>query len=223
MHTVDFYFDFISPYSWFALELAEAFATEHDVRFRPQPVPLGVLLDASGLIGPAEAESKRRYTFADILRIARSMNLRLEGPPAHPFRSLRALRLVTSELQQPHALALTIALARACWADGRDLTDIAVLKEIAEQVGVDGTNLKARITAPEVKAALRKIADGALQAGVFGVPTFIYRGELFWGHDRMPHLANMLQSGRDPIDAAELVRLLDRPRGAERKKSPMRE
>ncbi len=223
MHAVDLYFDFISPYSWFALELAEDFALAHDVQFQLRPVPFGVLLDASGLIGPAEVESKRRYTFADILRIARSLNLRLQGPPAHPFRSLGALRLVISELQQPHALALTIALARACWADGRDLTDIAVLTDVAQQVGVDTTDLQARVTAPEVKAALRNIADGAVQAGVFGVPTFIYRGEMFWGHDRMPHLADMLKSGRQPIDAAKLARMLDRPRGTDRKRSPMRE
>lgn len=97
------------------MELADDFAKEHDVQFQPRPVPLGVLLDAIGLVGPAEMESKRRYTFADVLRIARSLSLRLKGPPVHPFLSLKALRLVVSELGRSHALALSIALARACW------------------------------------------------------------------------------------------------------------
>ena len=173
-------------------------------------------MDATGLVGPAEVPTKRNYTFVDIQRTTRALGLRLTGPPVHPFLSLKALRLVTVELREPHALRLAIALASACWEEGLALTDVSVLEEVAAGVGIDTGDLLGRINAPEVKAALRTTTESALAAGVFGVPTFAYRPELFWGHDRMQQLAEMLRSGRDPL-TTEAGRLLGRPRGTDRR------
>ena len=220
MRSVDFYFDFISPYSWFALVAAEDFAVEHGVEFRLRPVVFAVLLDATGLIGPAEVRSKRTYTIVDVYRTAQSLGLKLVGPPAHPFRSLEALRLVTSELHGSRAFPLALALARGCWEGGRDLTDMGVLTDVAAQVGIDTTDLEKRIASPDVKAALRATTADALHAGVFGVPTFACGPELFWGHDRMPQLADLLRTGRKPIEPSLIQRMLNRPRGADRKSRP---
>ena len=78
MHAVDFYFDFISPYAWLALAQAEDFAAEHRVEFQLQPVVYAALLDATGLVGPAEEPSKRHYIFTDVLRSARALGLRVD-------------------------------------------------------------------------------------------------------------------------------------------------
>ena len=89
---VTFHLDFVSPYSWLALMQAEEFAARQGIRWRPSPVVYAVLLQAHGLLGPAEVTAKRRYTFRDILRCAHRLDLRLAGPPEHPFRSLENLR-----------------------------------------------------------------------------------------------------------------------------------
>src|SRR6185503_4800799 len=89
---VPFYLDFISPYTWLALARAETFAEEHGIAWEPRPVVYAALLDAHGLVGPVETEAKRRYTLHDVARSAQALGLRLVGPPAHPFRSLAALR-----------------------------------------------------------------------------------------------------------------------------------
>ena len=218
---VDFFFDFVSPYSYLALVQAEEFARVHGVRWRLFPVVYGVLLDRTGLVGPVETESKRRYTLVDILRSAASLDVPLVGPPNHPFRSLAALRTVCVFRDDPRALPISVALARACWAEGKDLTDPDVIAMSVQAAGGDVTGLRQRIVAPEVKERLRRLTEDALDRGVFGVPTFDHRGELFWGHDRLSHLAARLD-GEPPPPAPLPHELAARPRGADRRGSPAR-
>ena len=81
----------------------------------------------------------------------------------------------------PRALELSVALSTACWAAGRDLTDWAVLADVVRRSGLDDDDLTARASAPAVKRALQERTAAAIAAGVFGVPTFVLEGELFWG------------------------------------------
>ena len=112
-----------------------------------------------------------------------------------------------------------MGLAATCWGEGRPLTEIDVLVEVVEGVGLDATRLEERITDPSVKADLRDLTQEALSRGVFGVPTFEYQGELFWGHDRLGHLAARL-SGDLPAPGPEFEQLARRPRGAVRRSAP---
>lgn len=215
---IPFYLDFVSPYTWLALMQAERFAEERGVVWDLQPVVYAALLDAHGLVGPVETPAKRRYTFQDVARSAQRLGLRLVGPPEHPFRSLDALRTLYVHRHEPQALRLAVLLSNACWGEGRRLTDLAVLRDVVASADLDPADLALRISAAEVKQGLRERTDEALRRGVFGVPTFVHEDELFWGHDRLEHLAARL-AGRLP-PARELVRdLLERPRGADRRRA----
>jgi 2-hydroxychromene-2-carboxylate isomerase len=219
MRDVQFHFDFVSPYSWLALMQAGGFAQEHEIRWDMRPVVYAKILDATGLVGPVEIPSKRHYTVNDIVRCARRLGLRIQGPPAHPFRSLEALRTVCLFRSEPAASELSVSLADAAWGKGRDLMDIGVLEEIVGQVGLDGRDLAGRISQPAVKQALRDLTSEAVEHGVFGVPTFIYEDELFWGQDRLPHLSDRL-SGLLPRAGDTAEKILGRPRGADRRGRP---
>ncbi|HKQ62169.1 MAG TPA: 2-hydroxychromene-2-carboxylate isomerase [Candidatus Polarisedimenticolaceae bacterium] len=214
---VPFYFDFISPYSWLALMQAEAFAERHGIRWQPRPVVYAALLQAHGLIGPVETPAKRRYTFRDVERCAAAIGVRLSGPPAHPFRSLEALRVQYLFREESLALRLAASLADACWGQGRALTDLEVIREVVAAVGLDADALEQRSASPEIKAGLRAQTDDAVRRGVFGVPTFVLEDELFWGHDRLEPLAARLD-GRLPPPGPRSRELLERPRGVERKR-----
>jgi 2-hydroxychromene-2-carboxylate isomerase len=214
------WFDFVSPYSYLALTRLGEFGARHDVIWEPAPVFYAALLEANHLVGPAETRVKRRYTMTDILRAAELAGVPLVGPPNHPFRSLEALRVATLFADDPRALALDLALSAACWAEGRELTDWGVLADVVARAGFDSTDLEARASAPAVKAALRDRTSAAIEAGVFGVPTFELDGELFWGHDRLEHLAARLED-RLP-DLAERAAVLEaRPRGSDRPTAPI--
>jgi 2-hydroxychromene-2-carboxylate isomerase len=192
VHDVIFYLDFISPYTWLALTQARTFGERHDVRWELRPVVYAALLDAHGLVGPVETPAKRRYTIRDVARSASALGLRLVGPPEHPFRSIEALRALTLFRDDPLALGLAVGLADAAWGEGRSLTDAAVLEDVVTSVGLDADRLAERIAATGIKEALRRSTEEALDRGVFGVPTFVYDDELFWGHDRMEQLARRI-------------------------------
>lgn len=217
---VTLYVDTISPYAWLGLMRAEAFAARHDVAWDVRPVVYGVLLDRNALVGPAESDAKRRYMVLDAAREAALHGFRFTGPPAHPYRSLEALRAIALYAGRD-AFVAARALADAAWGAGRDLTDVAVLADALAEAGLDATDLAARIAAPDAKAAVRAATEQALDAGVFGVPTFVLDGELFWGHDRMDALGRRL-GGEPAPDAGALERILARPRGIDRRRAPGR-
>jgi 2-hydroxychromene-2-carboxylate isomerase len=216
VRTVAFHFDFVSPYSYLALTQARRFEAAHGVRFDVRPVVYSKILDANGLVGPAEREAKRRYTFADIVRVAHRLGVPLVGPPSHPFRSLEALRTLTLWREHERALDLAVALASACWGEGRDLTQLPVIEAVVASTGFDASRLAERISADRIKQALVEATAAAVDAGVFGVPTFVADGEMFWGQDRMADLAAFL-SGELPAAAAIASSMLKRPRGADRR------
>lgn len=210
MRQVRLFFDFISPYSWLALAEARPFAAEHDIEWQPRPVVLSKLLDATGRIGPAETAVQRRYTMRDVARCAALAGRRLVGPPVHPFRSLEALRTVCLFEGDPKVLDLAVALSDAAWGQGRDLTDVDAIAGVVDAVGLDPRDLDRRIATAAIKDRLREHTSEAIRIGVFGVPTFEYGGERFWGHDRMAHLAAHL-SGELPDTEDTARALLERP------------
>ena len=220
LRRIKVYFDFVSPYSYLALTQLGTFGARHGVAWEPMPIFYAALLDANHLVGPAESRVKRHYTLNDILRAAALLGVPLVGPPTHPFRSLEALRVATLFDRDPRSLDLDVALSTGCWAEGRDLTDWSALAEIVGRAGLDAADLEARASAPAVKAALRDRTTAAIEAGVFGVPTFDLDGEHFWGHDRMEHLAARLE-GRLPDIAPRAAVLEGRPRGSDRPTAPI--
>ena len=219
MKHIRFHFDFVSPYAYLAWARAPALLARHDAVLEPRPVVYAALLDAHGLVGPVETDAKRRYTWLDVLRTARSRGLRLTGPPAHPFRSIEALRTVCAHREDPRVAALVSELFDSIWARGEDPTDLGVLAAAVKGAGVRGAgeaaSLELDLARDDTKSTLRRNTEEALAAGVFGVPTFELDGELFWGDDRLEGLVARLEHEAPP--EAELRAVLERPSGAARR------
>lgn len=217
---IPFWLDFVSPYTWLALMRARAFEHEHSVHFAPRPIVYAKVLEAHGLLGPVETPAKRRYTMYDVARSARLVGLQLVGPPEHPFRSLAALRVATLFGDERGVLDLCIALADSAWSRGFDLTSFAVLAEVVSEVGLDAQDLEARADAAEVKEALRRRTAEAVDLGIFGVPSFLHDGQLFWGHDRMDQLGESLSGRLDPSARADAEKVLGHRAGVVRTRPP---
>ncbi len=218
---VRFYLDFVSPYTYLALMRAREFSRANQVEWQLRPVVYGALLDATGLVGPVEVPAKRRYTHRDILRNARLSGIPLVGPPEHPFRSLEALRTLCLFRHDQRSVALAVGLAKACWGDGRPLTDLAVIEDVVAGLGLDSAALGERICEDAVKRDLYDLTREALENGIFGVPSFEVEGDIFWGHDRLDHLAARL-TGELADLAPDLHEMERRPSGTTRKGAPDR-
>jgi 2-hydroxychromene-2-carboxylate isomerase len=215
MKQVDFYFDFVSPYVWLASHQLGEVRDCTAAKFRFVPVLFAALLDHHSNLGPAEIPAKRRYTFQDAQRCAVYLGLEFKSPPAHPFSPLKPLRVTSAIDNDTLREALAVKLLDAAWSEGRDITSDTVVHEVADSIGLNGKELLGKTHSDEIKQRLRLQTESAIQAGVFGVPSFVVDGEIFWGNDRLHFLKAYLQ-GELPTDKATMEDILARPRAADR-------
>ena len=169
-------FDVISPFAYLAFTQFDRLPS--NLRIEYVPVLFAAILQHHGQLGPAEMPSKRRFTYRFVLWRARRLGVPMRMPPAHPFNPLAGLRLILAAGNDERAAGTVL---NAVFRDGRDLTDPAVIAELAATLGV--ADPQAALADPQVKERLRQNTQWALERGVFGVPTFIVGEELFWGHD----------------------------------------
>jgi 2-hydroxychromene-2-carboxylate isomerase len=169
-------FDVISPFAYLAWTQFDRLPG--NVRIEFVPVLFAAILQHHGQLGPVEMPSKRRFTYRFVLWRARRLGVPMRMPPAHPFNPLAGLRLILAAGNDARAAGTVL---NAVFRDGRDLTDPAVIAELAATLGV--ADPQAALADPQVKERLRQNTQWALERGVFGVPTFIVGEELFWGHD----------------------------------------
>jgi 2-hydroxychromene-2-carboxylate isomerase len=215
MKHVDLYFDFVSPYPWLASHQLSKLRGCTAAKFCFVPVLFAALLDHHSNMGPAEIPAKRRYTFQDTQRWALHLGLEFKSPPAHPFNPLKPLRVTSAIDNADLREVLAVRLLDAAWSEGRDITSDSVINEVADSIGLNGQELLGKAQTVEVKERLRLQTDRAIEAGVFGVPSFVVNGEIFWGNDRLHLLKEYLQ-GRLPTDKAKVDEILSRPRAADR-------
>jgi 2-hydroxychromene-2-carboxylate isomerase len=212
---VEFFFDFISPYSYLAWPRVRAACARRGLEVVPRPVLFAALLDHGGQRGPAEIPGKRDWVVMDCLRIASLQGVPFTFPAHHPFNPVTALRAALPEVAGERQIEVVDALWTAGWGAGIDLGSPAALVAALDERGLDGAALIARAGEQPAKDALRRQTADAIARGVFGVPTTIAAGVLFWGNDRIEHLELALD-GRDPLDRSRVRELLARSASAVR-------
>ncbi|MFO0636351.1 MAG: 2-hydroxychromene-2-carboxylate isomerase [Nannocystaceae bacterium] len=195
---MQFFFDVISPYAYLAWKRIGPLAAACGRAWVATPVLFAAMLDAWGHKGPAEIGPKRVYTFKHVVRLAARQRVPLQPPPHHPFNPLLALRVATAAAGEP---AVIDALFDAVWATGVGVQDEASIATVLAARGLPAAALLQAAASPAIKAALRQATDDAIARGVFGVPTVIVDGELFWGQDALDDVAAFVR-GEDPAQAA---------------------
>lgn len=207
MRAADWYFDFISPYSYFALLRFDELRDQLDIHYRP--TLLAGLLEHWGHKGPAEISAKRTWTYRACTWWAMQQGIPFRFPAAHPFNPLPYLRLAIAADNSPSAVK---RIFEALWTTGADPSDERLVTQLAQALNVKTS----RLSEPDVKDALRRETEQAAARGVFGVPTLIVEGELFWGEDAMDFVKAYIA---DPgiLASDEMKRVSSLPVGASRK------
>lgn len=208
MKKADWYFDFISPFAYIGLARLGRLSQKLDVRYRP--VLFAGLLNHWEQKGPAEIAPKRVWTYRWCTWWAAQQGIAFRSPAVHPFNPLPYLRLAVASGNTPRAIRL---IFEAIWTTGADPADEQAFAELARSLDVDPL----RLGDQAIKDALRLETDQAVSRGVFGVPTLIVDGELFWGADAMDFVEAYLD---DPgiIATDEMKRAATLPVGASRKR-----
>ena len=171
------YYDIVSPFAYLQSMALEGFGEVMDIV--PRPILFAGLLKHWGQLGPAEIPSKRIFTYRHCLWLAEQRGAPFRMPPGHPFNPLGALRLLTAMDASPVAAAAALAFV---FGEGQRVDDAAGLDRLADRLGAS-PEVRALAGADAVKARLRQATTEAIAAGVFGVPTFVVDGQLFWGDD----------------------------------------
>jgi 2-hydroxychromene-2-carboxylate isomerase len=184
--TLEFFFDYASPYSYLASEQLEAVAERTGAELRWRPFLLGAVFKATGNVPPISTASKASYLAKDLLDWTRYLKLpEFRMPENFPINSLKANRLGLVAAEQGRIAAFSHATFRAIFAEGRDVADPKVLADLARAVGLDADKALAKLENQEIKDALRRNTDEALARGAFGAPTFFVGDEMFFGNDRL--------------------------------------
>ena len=175
-NTITWYFDFISPFAYLQQLRLQKFPKEISIQVRP--VLFAGLLNHWEHKGPAEIPTKRIFTYQHAVWQAKRQDIQLRMPPAHPFNPLRPLRLSIAMENDMDAIT---KIFKYIWHDGLDVEDDTSWFEFVSSLGIDEP--EEFINQSAVKQQLRTNSEVAIEEGVFGVPTIIADGHLFWGND----------------------------------------
>jgi 2-hydroxychromene-2-carboxylate isomerase len=186
MPEMDFWYEFASTYSYLAAMRAEPMARAAGVTLHWRPFLLGPIFAAQGWndspfnIYPA----KGRYMWRDMERLSAARGLAFRRPDPFPQNALLAARLALAVPEEKRA-DFSRRVFRAEFAEGRDISDVAVMAGLLSAMDLPAEDLLARANSDEVKTKLRAETQAAQAAGVFGAPAFVTAdGEIFWGDDR---------------------------------------
>ena len=194
---VDFYFDFSSPYSYIASEWVEAVAARHARLVRWHAILLGATFQPAELRPAVAHPIKRDYVLADFQRSARFEGVPFRPPERFPIATQNAARVFWWLAEDDPARAADWAHAglRAYFTRGLQLDERDALRGLCAEVCLDPDAAEAAWNDPRWKQRLKAENDAAIAAGVFGGPTFIIDGEMFWGNDRKPQIERWLAGG----------------------------
>ncbi len=195
--SIDFYFDFSSPYSYVASEWIEALAARHARTVNWKAILLGATFAAAELKSPVSYPIKREYSLRDFERSARFAGVPLRMPEKFPISTQNAARVFWWLHDQRAETASHWArhCLRAYFARGVDVSDVARLRELAEEFGAGADAAEAVWNDPVWKLRLKTENEKAIAAGVFGAPFFVIDGEPFWGNDRRAQIERWLEKG----------------------------
>jgi 2-hydroxychromene-2-carboxylate isomerase len=191
MAHIDYYFTPLSPFAYLAGDGLEVIAAKHGATVAYKPVNAGRLMEAmGGLPVPKRHPSRQAYRLQELPRIARRAGLPINMHPAHwpTDQSRAAAAIIAAEDGVGDQGALVRAIARACWAEEKNIADQDAVDAALVEAGFDPAAIDYDMGA----ARLEPNTDEAMEAGVFGFPFYIVNGEKFWGQDRLAYLDDHL-------------------------------
>jgi 2-hydroxychromene-2-carboxylate isomerase len=188
-----FYFDVGSPTSYLAHRALPKIAAETGAQIVWRPVLLGGIFQATGNKTPMECPAKAKWMIDDLQRWARKRNVRFQHNPDFPINTLTLQRGAAAFEDTDLFDKYVETVFSAMWEFPKNLADPAVLEATLVEAGFDAAHFRERVGSPEVKEKLKRNTAEAIDAGVFGCPTIVVGGTLFFGQDRLDFVSEALR------------------------------
>ena len=182
---LEFYFDFISPYSFLAHKQMRKIENNEGVKVIYKPVLLGGLHNLHGIKAPAFIPAKAKHMVRDCKLIAEKNNIKFKFNSYFPIRSLNLMRGVLVAEEDNVKKYYIDNIFNTIWQDGLNMNDAIVIQKILQNLNINPKTFSLRINSSLIKDLLRKKTNDAHKKGVFGAPTFVVNNKIFWGQDRI--------------------------------------
>lgn len=194
---IDFYFDFSSPYGYMGAMQIDALAAKYERQVLWHPMLLGVAFKATGAAPLPLIPIKGEYSVRDMARSARFMGIPYKHPSNFPLATQHAARafLWMNDRDTQQARRFALAIYHAYFVEDRNISELDLVLEIAQQNGADRIALSTVLGDAAIKERLKAEVELAMARGVFGAPFFFVDGEPFWGCDRLPQMERWLAQG----------------------------
>lgn len=196
--TVDYFFATVSPWAYLGHARFVAITQSAGATVRVKPMDLGEIFPVSGGLPLAKrAPQRQAYRLVELRRFSEHLGIALNPQPAFfPVDGNPAARLIIAADEargSDAALDLAGRIGAAIWAEQRNVADPAVLQALLAEAGLPAS-LCERAAAPEIAERYRAYTAEALALGVFGAPSYVIDGEIFWGQDRLDFVERRLKA-----------------------------
>ena len=191
--TLEFYFDYGSPYSYLADTQVEAIAQRSGATLVRKPMLLGGVFKATGNHSPAELPQKSKWSGFDMPLWARHYGVPFQRNPFFPVNTLALMRGAAAAQIDGTFERYHPAVYKAMWVDGRNPNDMKEIAAVLAAAGLDPAKVGARIQDQDVKDRLKATTEEAVARGVFGAPTCFVDNMMFFGNDRLPFVEMALK------------------------------
>ena len=184
--SIDFYFDFISPYSFLAYKKLKLLNKNNNININYKPILLGGLHKLGDIIAPAFNKRKMKNMKDDCELVAKKNNIEFKWNEKFPINSLNLMRgylVINSKLQRK----FFDLCFNAYWKDNVDLSNEKSFVDILNSCLIDKDSFFKEIQNQKIKDELKKLTNDAFKKDIFGAPTFVVNNKIFWGQDRLEY------------------------------------
>ena len=181
----DFYFDFVSPYSFLAHKEIRKLENRSAVKIRYKPVLLGGLHNLHGIKPPAFIPAKAKHMIRDCKLIAEKNNVKFKFNSYFPIKSLNLMRGVFVAEEDNFKSYYVDSIFDSIWQDGLNMNDDNIIFKVLKNLNINPKTFALRSTSASIKDTLRRKTSEAYEKGIFGAPTFVSNNKIFWGQDRI--------------------------------------
>lgn len=191
--TLEFYYDYGSPYSYLADTQVEAIAKRAGASLVRKPMLLGGVFKATGNASPMTVTLKSKWSAFDMPMWAKHYGVPFNRNPFFPVNTLALMRGAAAAQIDGLFERYHPAIYKAMWVDGINLNDMGEVAKVLSAAGLDAARIGNRIQDQDVKDRLKATTDEAVARGVFGAPTSFVGDMMFFGNDRLPFVEMALK------------------------------
>ena len=181
----DFYFDFVSPYSFLAHKQIRKIENKERIKIKYKPILIGGLHNLHGIKAPAFIPAKAKHMIRDCKLVAAKNGVKFKFNSYFPIRSLNLMRGVFVAEEDNIKSYYIDSIFNTIWQDGLNMNDQLIVEKVLKNLNVNPKTFILRSASYLIKDSLRKKTNDAFEKGIFGAPTFVVNNKIFWGQDRI--------------------------------------